>query len=412
MDVKRFTAFVLISVLLLAGIGFTSPLVLKNVRLGLDLKGGFEILYQASPLEEGQAVTPEALKETARSLEHRVNEQGIAEPEITTEGKDRIRVRIAGVTDPDKVRDMLKKPAELTFRGPDGTKEMIGSDFSPGGAKLGYDSYNRPMVNIQVKDDKKDKFKEVTTKLRGKPLAIYLDEKELSAPVVNDVIANGVATISGSYTYDEAKEIRDTINLGALPLKLSEKYTQQIDATLGAASLKDTMMASTIALVLILLFMLFYYRVPGIVAVITLILYTWMLLGVFALMNATMTLPGIAAFVLGIGMAVDANIITAERIKEELRSGKSIMSAFRSGSKHSFRTIIDAHVTTFLAGIVLYFLGTGSIQGFALTLIFSIITGLFTNVFISRILLQLLLRSNVVKKPESFGVKGDEIHAL
>lgn len=410
MDAKRFTSFLLIVVILLATVGATSNYLLKHVRLGLDLKGGFEILYVASPIEEGGVMTKNDLNETAKSLEKRVNGQGIAEPDITTEGSDRIRVRLAGVANMDEVRNLLKKPAELTFRGPDGTKEMLGSDFVPGAAKIGYDEYNRPMIQIEVKD--KEKFRKVTEKLLGKPLAIYLDEEELSAPVVQNVLSDGKATISGSYSLQEAEDIKNTINLGALPLKLTEKYTQQVDATLGQKSLHATMVASLIAFVLILLFVLFYYRVPGIVACVTIIFFTWLLLLVFVLMKATLTLPGIAAFVLGIGMAVDANIITYERIKEEIRSGKSIFSAFRAGSKNSFRTIMDANVTTILAGAVLYFLGTGAIQGFALTLIFSILVSLFTNVFLSRVLLQLLVRSNVAKKPAHYGVKEDEIHAL
>jgi SecD/SecF fusion protein len=252
----------------------------------------------------------------------------------------------------------------------------------------------------------------VTKRLTGQPLAIYLDDKQLSAPVVNGQIDGGVAVITGNYTYDEAKNIQDTINLGALPLKLTEKYTQSVGASLGQQSLKETGIASAIGSVIILLFMLVFYRVPGIVACIALITFTWLLLLVTVLMHATLTLPGIAAFVLSVGIAVDSNIIMAERIKDEMRNGKSILSSLKSGSKHSFRTIIDAHVTTLLAGAVLYFLGTGSIQGFALTLIFSIVVNILTNVFYSRWLLHMLIRSNLVKKPAYFGVKESEIHAL
>jgi preprotein translocase subunit SecD len=410
MDFKRIGAFLLVVVLTFAVIGVTSKSLVNKIKLGLDLKGGFEILYVAEPIEAGQTVTKESLKETANSLNQRVNAQGLTEPEITTEGKDRIRIRLPGVTNEDEVRSMLKKPAELTFRGPDGTKEMIGSDFVVGGAKLGYDQNNRPQIEIKVKDA--DKFKKVTEKLVGKPLAIYLDEKQLSAPVVNSVIPNGVATISGNYTFDEAKNITDTINLGALPLKLTEKYTQSVGASLGKLSLQQTVEAAAIGTVLILLFMLAFYRGPGVVASISLIAYVWLLLLVTYLMNATLTLPGIAAFVLGMGMAVDSNIITFERIKEEIRNGKSILSSLRAGSKNSLRTIIDAHVTTILAGIVLYFIGTGSIQGFALTLIFSILVNILSNVLYSRLLLYLLIRGNVLKKPSYFGVKESEIRAL
>jgi preprotein translocase subunit SecD len=410
MNIKRIIAFLVLVVIVFASVGVTSPSLLSKLKLGLDLKGGFEILYVAEPIEAGQAVTKESLLETARSVEDRANKSGVSEPEVTTEGKDRIRVRIAGIANEDEVRNVLKKPAELTFRGPDGTKEMLGSDFVAGGATLGFDQSNRPEIHITVKNA--EKFKNVTEKLLNKPLAIYLDETQLSAPIVQSVLSDGKATISGNYSFDEATKIRDTINLGALPLKLTEKYTQSVGASLGQLSLQQTVKACIIASIIILLFMLFFYRLPGVVASISIITYTWLLLVVTYLMHATLTLPGIAAFVLGVGMAVDANIITYERIKEEMRSGKSILSSLKAGSRNSFRTIIDANITTILAGAVLYFLGTGAIQGFALTLIFSILVSILTNVFFSRWLLNLLIRSNIANKPAYFGVKESEINAL
>jgi SecD/SecF fusion protein len=410
MDRKRFLTFILIAVILLVSVGTTSPSLLKQIRLGLDLKGGFEILYEASPIEVGKEVTSDSLKETARSLEKRANANNVAEPEVTTEGKNRIRVRIAGVTNQEEVRELLKKPAELTFRGPDGTKELVGSDFVEGGAEIGFSNTNQPVIHIKLKEA--GKFKEVTEKLLGKTLSIYLDEEELSAPVVQEVLSSGTATITGSYSYEEAKMLKDTINLGALPLKLTEKYTQSVGATLGQLSLDQTIRAGLIASIAILLFMLAIYRIPGLVACITLITYTWLLLIVFYLMNATLTLPGIAALILGIGMAVDANIITYERIKDELRSGKSLLSSLKAGSKNSFRTIMDANITTILAGVVLYYIGTGAIKGFALTLILSILLSMLTNVFLSRILLTLVIRSQMFKKKSYYGVKEAEVREL
>jgi preprotein translocase subunit SecD len=413
MNGKRFAAFLLVVVITFGIIGATSPWLLKNIRLGLDLRGGFEILYVAQPIEPGQAVTKELLTKTAQSVAERANKGGVAEPDVTTEGKDRIRVRLAGVSNQEQLRKILQEPAQLTFRSgaPDfKTVEMVGSDFVEGGASVGFDQANRPQVQIKVKDP--NKFQEITKRLTGQPLAIYLDDKQLSAPIVNGEISGGVAVITGNYTLEEAKNIRDTINLGALPLKLTEKYTQSVGASLGQQSLKETGIASIIASVLILLFMLVFYRVPGIVACVALISFAWLLLLVTVLMHATLTLPGIAAFVLSVGIAVDSNIIMAERIKDEMRSGKSILSSLKAGSKHSFRTIIDAHVTTALAGIVLYIIGTGSIKGFALTLILSIVMNILTNVFYSRWLLHMLVRSNLAKKPGNFGVKESEIHAL
>ena len=410
MDGKRIAAFLLIVLISFGIIGWTSPSILQGIRLGLDLKGGFEILYVAEPIEPGKTVTKDSLTETARSLEKRANENGVAEPEVTVEGNDRIRVRLAGVSNQEQLRELLKKPAELSFRGPDGTKELVGSDFVEGGAEIGFNQANQPEIHIKVKNA--DKLRQVSEKLLGQPLAIYLDDTLLSAPVVQNVLTDGRATISGNFTYEEAKKIKDTINLGALPLKLTEKYTQSVGATLGLMSLQQTLKAGIIASVAILLFMLLVYRIPGVVASITLIIYTWLLLLTFYWMRATLTLPGIAAFVLGLGMAVDANIITYERIKEEIRSGKSLLSALKAGSKHSLRTIMDANITTILAGLVLYYIGTGGIRGFALTLILSILASILTNVYLSRFLLHLLIRSQMFRKPWFYGVKEAEIRDL
>ncbi|MFD2612603.1 protein translocase subunit SecD [Paenibacillus gansuensis] len=410
MDFKRIAAFILTVIVTFGVIAGTSPALLDRIKLGLDLKGGFEILYVAEPIEKGQSVTADSLTETARALEKRVDAQGIAEPEITTEGKDRIRVRLAGTMNEEEIRKTLKKPADLTFRDPEGNIKLRGSDFVQGGASVGYDNSSQPLVQIKLKDA--SKFEKVTGDLIGKQLGIYLDEQMISNPGVNSAIPGGVATITGSFTYDEAKNLADTINLGALPLKLTEKYTQSVGASLGKLSLQQTVKAAVIGSVLILLFMLFFYRIPGVVAAICLISYTWLLLLVFDLMNATLTLPGIAAFVLGIGMAVDANIITYERIKEEMRSGKSLLSSLKSGSKHSFRTIMDAYVTNIIASAVLYYIGNGAIRGFALTSILSVVLSVITNVFLSRILLNLLIKSKAFNKPAYFGVKEDEIRGL
>lgn len=410
MKAKRLVAFCSIVIACLLAVGIFSPNVIKGLRLGLDLKGGFEILYVATPVDEGSQVTKAALLETARNLQKRIDAQGIAEPDITTEGSDRIRVKLAGVTDEEKVREMLKKPANLTFRGPDGTIELNGSDFVAGGAKVEMNQAHQPYVSIKLKSA--TKFGEVTGRLVGKTLSIYLDEEMKSSPRVNSVINSDTASIEGSYTYAEAKEMADIINLGALPLNLTEKYTQSVGATLGQQSLHQTVEAGLIGAVLILVFMIFFYRIPGVVASITLITYLFIVLLVTKQMNATLTLPGIAALILGLGMAVDANIITYERIKEELRSGKSTLSALKAGAKHSFRTILDANVTNLISCAVLYYIGNGAIRGFALTLIISILVSMLTNVFLSRVLIELLVKANIFKKPVYYGVKESEIRAL
>lgn len=410
MHKMRFTVWLVLVLTTLGVIGVTSMPIAKEIKLGLDLKGGFEILYIAEPLVAGQPVTPEALLETARNLQQRIDALGTSEPEITPEGKDRIRAKIAGVSNEKELRELLKRPSELSFRGPDGKKEMIGSDFSPGAARVEYNQTGQPFISLQVKDAKK--FAEVTARLIDQPLAIYLDEEELSAPYVRSVISNGTASIEGSYTFDEAKKLADVINLGALPLKLTEKYTQSVGATLGLKSLETTVYAGVVGAGLVLLFMLFFYRIPGIISIVCLLTYTWLLLLAFQLMGVTLTLPGIAAFVLGIGMAVDANIITYERIKDELRSGKSIASSLRAGAKNSFRTIMDANVTTIIAAAVVLFIGSSAVRGFGVILIASIVASILTNVFFSRLLLSMLVKSNVLNKVSYFGVKEGDIRAL
>ncbi|URJ59219.1 protein translocase subunit SecD [Paenibacillus polymyxa] len=417
---KRILSFIVV-VLITTGVMIgTSPGLLNSLKLGLDLKGGFEILYEAQPLEAGQRVTSQSLIQTAQSLERRINALGTTEPEVTTEGTNRIRVRLAGVSNEAEVRNMLKKPAELTFRSAtaaDAKKpgqfskiELRGNDFVENGAVVGYDQLNQPEISIKVKD--KAKFAEITKRLLNKELAIFLDQELLSAPTVRGELTDGSASITGNYTRDEANKLADTINLGALPLKLTEKYSQSVGATLGQLSLDQTIRAGLIGSIIILVFMIAMFRVPGLVASFCLIVHTWLVLAIFYLGGFVLTLPGIAAFVLGIGMAVDANIITYERIKEEIKTGKTIRSSVIAGSKASFRTVMDANITTIIAAAVMFGLGTGSVRGFALVLIVDIVTSILTNIFFSRFLLNLLVKADVVKKAKYFGVKESDISAL
>jgi len=415
---KRLISFI-VTVAVLSGVMvFTTPGLLDKVRLGLDLKGGFEILYQASPMEEGQAITRESLLKTAESLERRANLMGTSEPEVTTEGTDRIRLKIAGVTDEAEVRKKMKEPAVLTFRsaaagdepGSYSKVELVGSDFVENAAEVGRDNLNQPVISIKVKDEAK--FAELTKRLLGQNLAIYLDETLLSDPVVRAELTDGSASISGNYTVDEARALADTINLGALPLKLTEKYSQSVGATLGKQSLEQTIQAGLLGSLVILIFMVGMYRIPGLLASFALILHTWLLILVFVIADFTLTLPGIAAFILGIGMAVDANIITNERIREEMYSGKSVMSSVKAGSKSSFRTVIDANVTTIIVAAVMFAFGTGAVKGFALVLIVEIVLSIATNLYFSRWLLNLLVKAGKLNKPKQFGVKESEIRAL
>ncbi|WP_136606742.1 protein translocase subunit SecD [Paenibacillus dokdonensis] len=425
---KRIATFIIVVLVAVGIMAWSSPALLDSVRLGLDLKGGFEILYEATPLEQGQKVTKQSLTRTAESLEKRANLLGTSEPEVTTEGTNRIRLKIAGVTNEAEVRKKMKEPAALTFRSADGCKapaadaanvadkdkyckvELVGSDFVENGASVGYNSLNQPLIDIKVKDKKK--FADVTKRLLGKQLAIFLDETMLSDPTVQAELTDGKAQISGNYTLDEAKKISDTINLGALPLKLTEKYSQSVGATLGKQSLDKTIQAGIIGSIVILIFMIAMYRLPGVIASFGLIVHTWLLILVFVWADFTLTLPGIAAFILGVGMAVDANIITNERIREEIRNGRSVMSSVKAGNKSSLRTILDSNITTIIVGAVMFAFGTGAVKGFALVLIVEIVLSILTNVYFTHYLLSLLVKAGLLKKPKQFGVKESEINAL
>lgn len=351
---------------------------------------------------------------------------GVSEPDLRIEGEDRIRVRLAGVHDPDEARRFLATEAQLSFRNTEDERLFGGEHLKQGSAKAGFNELNLPVVVVEFSDP--DLIGQISREYLGKQIVIWLDfeegvdsyEKEvlkpdpkfLSAPVVEDPFSTG-ATITGFDSYEEAEEMASLLNAGALPVHLKEISARSVGATLGERAMELTVQAGMIAGIVIALYMVAYYRLPGLVAAISLIFYVYLILVVFNWMEAVLTLPGIAALVLGIGMAVDANIITNERIKEEIRSGKSILSSFRAGSRRSLRTILDANITTIVAAAVLFYYGDFSIQGFALMLIVSIVLSMVTAVLGSRLLLGLLVASRAFDgKPRWFGVKESEISEL
>nr|WP_237438535.1 MULTISPECIES: protein translocase subunit SecD [Bacillaceae] len=429
----RIVAFFLIVLLLGGLIGTTVMGVTKDIKLGLDLQGGFEVLYEVEPAQEGQELSQDLLNSTVSALYKRINVLGVSEPRITIEGEDRIRVQLAGVKDQNQARELLSTQAELTFRTTDDEEKMSGADLKEGAAKVVFDN-NQPVVQVTLKDP--EKFANITRDLSQLPqpdnrLVIWLDYEEgdsykeevskpadeqkfISDPAVNQVLSQNTVVISGPpFQLEEAENLKELLNAGSLPVQLEEIYSTSVGAQFGEQSLDKTVIAGFIGVGLIFLFMLFYYRLPGVIAVITLTTYIYLILVVFNWMNAVLTLPGIAALILGVGMAVDANIITYERIKEEIRSGKSVMSAFKAGGRRSFTTIFDANITTLIAASVLFAYGTSSVKGFAVMLITSIVVSFLTAVWGSRILLGLWVKSRALnKKPGLFGVKESEIDEL
>lgn len=429
---SRIVAFFLLVILIGSTMGATAKNILHNIKLGLDLQGGFEVLYQVQPAKKGQKIDKDVLASTAEALDKRINVLGVSEPSIQIEGKDRIRVQLAGVKDQNKAREILSTQANLTFRDVNDKLMMDGSDLKQGGAKQTFDEQGKPSVSLTLKSA--DKFAKVTKKISSRPygenlLVIWLDFEEgkdsfkaeaakkdpkyLSAPTVNQVFNQDTVSIVGNFTSKEAKSLADLLNAGSLPVKLKEVYSSSVGAQFGEAALNDTIFAGIIGVAIIYLFMLLYYRFPGFIACVSLSIYIYLILLIFDWMNGVLTLPGIAAIILGVGMAVDANILTYERIKEELKVGKSIKSAFQAGEKNAFTSILDSNLTTILTAAVLFFYGNSSVKGFATMLIISILMSFLTAVYGSRLFLGLWVHSGIFKKkPSWFGVKQSDIHDL
>ncbi|EOC9175270.1 protein translocase subunit SecDF [Staphylococcus pseudintermedius] len=432
--VSRLITFILLVVLLFAGMSATYKSVIKNVNLGLDLQGGFEVLYQVNPLGDGEKIDNTAVQSTAKTLERRVNVLGVSEPKIQVEDQNRIRVQLAGVQDQNQARKILSSQANLTIRDADDKVLLTGKDLVQGSAKQEFkQNTNQPAVTFKLKDS--DKFKKVTEEISKKQenvMVVWLDfekgdsyEKEktkedpkfISAASVNQPINSTNVEISGGFQGEkgisEAKQIADLLNSGSLPVELKEIYSTSVGAQFGQDALDKTINASMIGIGIIFLFMLLFYRLPGIVAVITLTTYIYLTMVAFNFISGVLTLPGLAALVLGVGMAVDANIIMYERIKDEIRIGRTLKQAYKKANKSSFITILDANLTTVLAAAVLFFFGESSVKGFATMLLLAILMSFVTAIFLTRVLLSLVVHSNVFKKKLWwFGVKQSQIHDI
>ncbi|MDK4213394.1 protein translocase subunit SecDF [Staphylococcus warneri] len=431
---SRLIAFLLLVILLFAGMGLTYKNVIKNVNLGLDLQGGFEVLYQIDPLHKGDKIDKNALQSTAQTLENRVNVLGVSEPKIQVEDPNRIRVQLAGVKDQKEARKILSSQANLTIRDADDKVKLSGADIKQGSAKQEFkQNTNDPTVTFKVKD--KNKFKKVTEEISKKQnnvMVVWLDFKKgdsykkeadkkdpkfVSAANVDQPINSDSVEISGGFHGQEgvkkAKQIAELLNAGSLPVDLKEIYSNSVGAEFGQDALDKTIFASVLGVAVIYLFMLGFYRLPGLVAIIALTTYIYLTLVAFNFISGVLTLPGLAALVLGVGMAVDANIIMYERIKDELRIGRTLKQAYSKANKSSFLTIFDSNLTTVIAAAVLFFFGESSVKGFATMLLLGILMIFVTAVFLSRLLLSLLVYSNLFKKKYwLFGVKKADRHDI
>lgn len=402
--------------------------VINNMTLGLDLQGGFEIVYEISPLKEGGSLPDMSV--VSRSVSKRVDVLGVSEPQIMIEGDNRIRVQLAGVKNQEQARRMISSTANLSFRNVNDELLADANIIAEGGASLGYDR-GMPVVTLKIAD--KDKFAEITRSLSKKAgnqnlIVTWLDFEEgvdsyaaevqkqaqgiepkfISVAGVNSEIY-GDAVIQGSFTDTEARELADLINSGSLPVKMTEVYSNVVSADYGFDAFTLTARAGVLGVALVSLFMIAMYGILGAFTSIILALYIFSVFGMYGLMGGVLTLPGIAALVLGVGMAVDANIITFERIKDELLNGNTVQKAIKAGQSHSFITIFDAQFTTFLAALIMYIFGTGSVKGFATMLMVTLICTMIFNVGISRFLLSELSKSGVLDQHKNwFGVKENK----
>ncbi len=420
---KVFSFVTVLFIILVVGICFLFKPLFSNLKFGLDLQGGFEILYKAESID-GSKMTHEKIVATYKTLQKRIDSLGVSEPEITVEGNDKIRVKLAGVKDPDEARTQLSTVATLSFRDVNDTLLMSSDVLKAGGAKVGQDAKGNPAVSLSVAD--KDEFFRVTNEISKKGdgenlIVIWLDYKDgedsysaeqsqcgtdssncLSAASVSQGFASDVI-IQGNFTQDEVTNLVDLINSGSLPANLSEISSNTVGASFGDRTLSNTFKAGVVGIAAIILLMILYYHFAGFISSIAMIIYTFLVFLFFWLIGGVLTLPGIAALVLGIGMAIDSNVIMFARIREELLAGRKVSMAVKEGTKSSLSAIVDANITTFIVALIMFNFGESSIKGFATMLMITVIVTMLTMVFLSRYLLKLFTKDKFFdKKPRFF----------
>jgi preprotein translocase subunit SecD len=375
--------------------------LLNNINLGLDLRGGLRVVLEAQETE-GEKVTPDTIEKALGILRTRVDALGVKETTLYPQGDKRVVIEIAGEDDPEAAVNLLKNTAQLQFMDEQGTVLLSGKNLVDAQAQMKQNGSGQAEVALEFDKEGARLFGEATTANVGKPLIIVIDDEAISAPIVNGPIMDGHAVITGNFTAKEAQDLAVLLRSGALPVSFEVMEKRSIGPTLGADSLDKSITAGIVGLIAILIFMIGYYRLPGVIADISLVIYTLLVLGAMAALGAVLTLPGIAGLALSIGMAVDANVIIYERIKEELRYGKTLVASIESGFKRAFTTIFDANVTTLITAAVLMYFGTGPIKGFAVTLSIGIVASMLVALTFTRYML--VLSANVTKNEKMYGV--------
>ncbi len=400
----------------------------KPTKLGLDLVGGSRIMLEARTTDTVRTITPEVMSRLQYAIESRVNKLGVAETSVAQVGDKRLLVEIPNVTDLKEAEAFLGKTALLEFKEPvfDENKQpkrdaqgaymwqsvgLTGEDLKS--ASIDTDQTGQWTVSLEFNGKGATKFAELTQKLVGQPMAIFFDGDEISSPVIREPIYGGRAEISGGgsggFKYEEAQKMVNLLNAGALPVPSEIIQENTVGPTLGADSIEKSKFAGLIGVAFVMLFMIFYYRLPGFIADIALCVYALILFSLFKIIPVTLTLAGIAGFILSIGMAVDANILIFERTKEELKAGRNLFTAINSGFDRAFTSIFDSNMTTVLTCIILYFLGTSVVKGFALTLAIGVMVSMFTAITVTKNFMHLVFGTGELKYPALFGLSKDEI---
>jgi preprotein translocase subunit SecD len=390
-----------------------------ETRLGLDLQGGLRGEYRAIATAD-RPVDQEALSDIRTIIENRINQYGVAEPIVQTQGADRIVVEIPGVTDQQQVRNLIGSTGRLEFvpippamqvqqgqRIPPDLETLFGGE-ELAAARPGFDETGRRAIEFELEERGARLFADWTRQNVGRQFAIVLDEEIMSAPVVRTPITAGRGQITGAFTSAEINSLVTVLRFGALTHEIEEVSFSSISPTLGLDFLNQSILAGGIGILLVLLFMLVHYRLPGTIAALALIYYALVIFAIFRLIPVTLTLAGVAAFILSVGMAVDANILIFERTKEELRSGKTLPSAIEAGFNRAWNSIFDSNMSSIITAAILFYFGSAVIRGFALVLIIGVALSMFTAITVSREMLRWVARQSWARRARLFGVTEEE----
>ena len=390
----------------------------KPIPLGLDLVGGSRIVLEAQTTENIPQITQDMMDGLKSALENRVNALGVSETSVQQMGERRLLIEIPNISDPKLAREFLGETAELEFKKPvldeDGNPKgwevsgLSGDDLNK--AAVGTDAAGHWLITLEFNGKGANKFAKLTREFKGYPIAIYFNGESISEPVVQQEITGGQAQITGTFTHDEAKKIVDLLNAGALPVPAKIMEENTVGPTLGADSLHKSMVAGIIGLCTVILFMIVWYRVPGLIATVALLVYASIVFAIFKLVPVTLTLAGIAGFILSIGMAVDANILIFERTKEELKAGRTLFTAINSGFDRAFTSIFDSNMSTVIICLILYFAGSNIVKGFALTLVIGVLVSMFSAITVTKNLMHLIFGTGQLKYPALFGLKDSDIN--